>query len=94
VNGIDCFAVEDDYRADNISQQLPMPDRMDSTGDYHERATIVLPTDSATIRVNFSAVTDETARYTWKPGDGTAVPVVQTWHEEFEQNASRLVAKP
>jgi hypothetical protein len=90
VNGIDCFVVEDDYRADNISQQLPMPDRMDSTGDYHERASIVFPTDSATIRVNFSAVTDETARYTWKPGDGRAIPVVQTWHEKFEQNAAPL----
>jgi hypothetical protein len=90
VDGVQCFVIESDYRAANVTPKVPEADRPDAVSDFRERATVMLPTQDSRIRARFSIVNECTTRYTWKPNAGSATPVVETSRVEFDQHSVPL----
>ena len=86
-DGVDCFVIESDYRAANVTLKVPQADRPDAVSEFHERATVALPVAESRIRARFSITNECTVRYTWKPEDGAATPVVETDRVEFDQRS-------
>lgn len=87
VDGVQCFGIESDYRAANVTPKVPQADRSDAVSEFHERATVMLPVEEWRIRARFSITHECTIRYTWKPKDGAATPVVETCRVEFDQHS-------
>jgi hypothetical protein len=87
VEGVQCFVIESDYRATNVTPKVPQADRPDAVSEFHEQATVMLPKLDSRIRARFSIVNESTTRYTWKPKDGSATPVVETSRVEFDQHS-------
>jgi hypothetical protein len=79
--------IESDYRAANVTPKVPQADRPDVVSEFHERATVMLPVQESRIRARFSIINECTIRYTWKPKDGSATPVVETDRVEFDQHS-------
>ena len=90
MDGVDCFVIDSDYRVANITPKSPMADRLDIIGEFHERATVLLPMDVPKKRIGFSVVTEWKHHYTWKPDDGFATPVDQTSRVEFDEHSVPL----
>jgi hypothetical protein len=87
VDGAQCFVIESDYRAANVTSKIPRVDRPDAVSEFHERATVVAPFDESRIRARFSVTNEWTTHYTWKAKDGSATPVVETDRVEFDQHS-------
>jgi hypothetical protein len=87
VDGAQCFVIESDYRAANVTPKVPQADRRDAVSEFHERATVMLPVEESRIRARFSKALECTIRYTRKPKDGAATPVVETCRVEFDQRS-------
>jgi hypothetical protein len=86
-DGAQCFVIESDYRASNVTSKIPRVDRPDAVSEFHERATVVAPFDVSRIRARFSVTNEWTTHYTWKPKEGSATPVVETERVEFDQHS-------
>lgn len=87
VDSVQCFVIESDYRAANVTPMVPQADRPDAVSEFHERATVMLPVEESRIRARFSTANEYTTRYTLKPKDGPATPVVETDRVEFDQHS-------
>ncbi len=90
VDGIDCFVINSDYHATNITMKSTMADRFGTVGDCSERATVILPREIPKKRIGFSHIVEWKYHYDWKPEDGSVTRVDQMSHEEFDEHSSPL----
>jgi hypothetical protein len=90
VDGVECFKIESDYRAANVTAKIPQAERPDAVSDFHERTTVILPRQEWRLRACFSLVKECTTRCTWRPMNGSAIPVTETSILEFHQHSVPL----
>ena len=87
VEGVECFKIESEYRATNVTEKATKADRSELVSGFHERAVVMLPRDESRTRLRFSLVKERTSQWTWKPKDGSAIPVTETSLLEFDQHS-------
>ncbi len=87
VDGVECFKIESEYRAKNVTEKALRADLSDAVSEFHERAVVMLPRDESRTRLRFSLIKERTALWSCKPKDRSAIPVTETDLLEFDQNS-------